>query len=152
MALILFVGMAKVEIKAQDQKAEDKKIEKQQDDDDDGEDDKYESPQMQKKLAKQAKITKAEAQRIALERVPGKVVESEIDKEKGRLVYEFEIKTSENKVFEVLVDAKTGEIVEVADEADEADDEDDTDTAQTVNHKNSKWYEFWRKIPLLKKL
>ena len=148
LALILFAGATTGEIYAQDQTPKDKKTEKQDDDDDD--DDKYESPEMQKKLAKKARISKKEAKRIALERVPGRVIESEIDKEKGRLVWEFEIKTRENKVFEVLVDAKTGEIVEVEEETDE--DDDDTENLQAKTKKSGKWYKFWKKIPLLKKL
>ncbi len=97
----------------------------------DEDEDKYETPEAQKKLAKEAKITKEEAKKIALKRVPGKVVESEIDKEKGKVVWEFEIKTKEGKVFEVAVDAKTGDIVEVDDETDEKEDDDN-------NHKKKK--------------
>lgn len=151
LALIVFAGAATHQINAQDKKDNDKKAEKQHDDDDD--DDKYESPEMQNKLAKQAKISKEEAQRIALERVAGEVVESEIDKEKGKIVWEFEIKTSENKVFEVAVDAKTGEIVAVEDETNEADDDDDDPgSSQATIQQNKKWYNFWKKIPLINKL
>ncbi len=103
------------------QGTDDKKVEK------DDDDDKHESPEAQKKLAKQAKISKKDARKIALKRIPGKVIESEIDKEKGKIVWEFEIKTKEGKVFEVLVDAMTGKIVEVEDETDEKGDDDDGD-------------------------
>ncbi len=120
-------------VNAQDK--DDKDVEKNHEDkdkkdhdDDDGDDDKYDTPEMQRKLAQKATITKEEAQTIALERVPGTVIESEIDKEKGKVVWEFEIKTAEGKIFEVAVDAKTGEIVLVEDETDEEDDDDDGDT------------------------
>ncbi len=88
----------------------------------DDDDDKYDTPEMQRKLAKEAKIRKKRARKIALKRIPGKVVESEIDKEDGRLVWEFEIKKKDKNRFEVLVDAKTGDVVEVLDESGEDDD------------------------------
>lgn len=63
--------------------------------------------------AKQAKITLARAQAIALRAVPGKIVASELEKERGGsgLRYSFDIKTG-GKTYEVGVDAKTGKILE----------------------------------------
>lgn len=62
-----------------------------------------------------AKITKAEAQKIALNRVPnGTIKESELEKEKGRLIWSFDVATPGTKnITEVNVDANTGEIVAV---------------------------------------
>lgn len=152
LTLILFAGAMAGVAWAQNQKPDekDKKVEKQKDDDDD-DDDKNDSPQIQKRLAKQAKISKEEARQKALERVPGIVLESEMEKEKGRLVYEFEIRDKDNKIFEVLVDANTGEIVSVEEE-NEDDDDEDTGNSQAKRRKDGKWYEFWRKIPGLNKL
>ncbi|MBA2735661.1 MAG: PepSY domain-containing protein, partial [Pyrinomonadaceae bacterium] len=76
----------------------------------------------------------------ALARVPGTVIESELDKEKGKVVYEFEIRDKDNKTFDVLIDAKTGEIVGVEAEDEEDDDEDTKDNSQANQDKNRKWY------------
>ena len=64
-------------------------------------------------LAKEAKITKAQAERIALAKVPkGNVKSAEIEREKGHLVWSFDIATPNTRdITEVLVDAKTGKIV-----------------------------------------
>lgn len=61
---------------------------------------------------------------LAHTRVPGgQVREAELEREKGRLVYSFDLAVSgKSGIDEVLVDARTGEIVEVSHEspADEA--------------------------------
>jgi uncharacterized membrane protein YkoI len=64
-------------------------------------------------LIKQAKITKAEAQRIALAKVShGTVKSAEIENEKGHLVWSFDIAAPHsNDITEILVDAKTGKII-----------------------------------------
>jgi uncharacterized membrane protein YkoI len=88
-------------------------------------DDKPVSP----KLAKKAKITMEAAREIALKRIPGTVLEGELEKGKGKLVYSFDIRTADNKIMEVNVDAKTGEIVLV--EEDNEDDDDGEDNGDT---------------------
>jgi uncharacterized membrane protein YkoI len=69
-------------------------------------------------LAAQAKITKAEAQKIALDKVPGGTIkEGEIEKEKGKLIWSFDIATPGAKdITEVNVDAMTGAVVDVSQE------------------------------------
>ena len=64
-------------------------------------------------LMKQAKITKAEAEQIALAKVSHGIVKSaEIEKEKGHLVWSFDIaRAGTRDITEVLVDAKTGKII-----------------------------------------
>ena len=64
-------------------------------------------------LMKQAKITKAEAEQIALAKVSHGIVKSaEIEKEKGRIVWSFDIaKPGTHDITEILVDAKTGKII-----------------------------------------
>jgi len=64
-------------------------------------------------LMKQAKITKAEAEQIALAKVSRGIVRSaEIEKEKGHLVWSFDIaRPGTHHITEVLVDAKTGRII-----------------------------------------
>jgi uncharacterized membrane protein YkoI len=70
------------------------------------------------KLEAQAKVAKADAEKIALAKVPGgKVTEGEIEKEKGKLIWSFDIATPGSKdITEVQVDAQTGAIVSVEQE------------------------------------
>jgi hypothetical protein len=67
------------------------------------------------KLQAQAKITRAEAEKIALAKAPGGTIkEGEIEKEKGKLIWSFDITTPGTKdITEVNVDAMTGEVVAV---------------------------------------
>jgi uncharacterized membrane protein YkoI len=67
----------------------------------------------QAQLTKQAKITKAHAEQIALAKVPhGSVKSAEIENEKGRLVWSFDIaRPGTRDITEILVDAKTGKII-----------------------------------------
>ena len=64
-------------------------------------------------LTKQAKITKAQAQQIALAKVYHGVVKSaEIENEKGHLVWSFDIaKPNTKDITEIQVDAISGRIV-----------------------------------------
>jgi len=64
-------------------------------------------------LMKQAKITKAEAEQIALAKVSHGIVKSaEIEKEKGHLVWSFDIAQPDtHDITECLIDAKTGKII-----------------------------------------
>ena len=63
------------------------------------------------KDAKNAKITMDQARAIALKAAPGKIVESDYEKEKGAWRYSFDIQQGK-KIHEIGVDAKTGKIVE----------------------------------------
>ncbi len=103
--------------------------------DNDREDD--DSPEMQAKLAKKAKISPEQARKIATDKVPGTIVEEELEREDGKLVYSIEIRDANQKVFDVEVDAKTGAIVNVEEEIedDEDDDEDDDDTEKSKDAK-----------------
>lgn len=102
------------------------KTDNQQKDDDDERDEKV-SPAERK----QVKITSEQARKIALEKVGGTVIEEELEKEKGKLVYSIEIRDANRKVFDVEVDAKTGAIVNVEEENDDDEDgKDDDDTAE----------------------
>lgn len=64
-------------------------------------------------LLKQAGITRAEAEHIALSQVPdGKISAAELEKEHGRLIWSFDISRPGTKnITELQVDAKSGKIV-----------------------------------------
>ena len=69
-------------------------------------------------LLKEAKVTKAQAEKIALEKVPGgKIQSAEIEKEHHALVWSFDIaKPGSKDITEVLVNAKTGKIIDISTE------------------------------------
>ncbi len=68
-----------------------------------------------------SKLSKKEARKIALEKVPGEVVEFEIEKEDGTLVYEFKIRKEDGTLKEIELDAYSGAVLEVEDESEDAD-------------------------------
>ena len=70
-----------------------------------------ESKSSQAALSKEAKITMEQAQKTALAKEAGKIQSKEIEREKGRLIYSFDIKTADG-IHEVNIDAMTGEVVE----------------------------------------
>lgn len=69
-------------------------------------------------LMKQAKITKTQAEHIAMAKVPNaKIQSAEIENEHHALVWSFDlVKTGSKDVTEVLVNARTGKIVSVSKE------------------------------------
>jgi uncharacterized membrane protein YkoI len=71
------------------------------------------------KLQSQAKISRSDAEKVALAKVPGGTIkESELEKEKGKLIWSFDISTPGTAyITEVNVDAITGEIVGVEKES-----------------------------------
>ena len=58
-----------------------------------------------------AKISKEQATKIALERIPGKVTDVTIERKRGKNVYVVEIQTPDGGEKDVFVDIQTGEIV-----------------------------------------
>ncbi len=75
--------------------------------------------QKEGKLQAQAKVSRDEAEKIALSKVPsGKIKEGEIEKEKGKIIWSFDIATPGTPdITEVQVDALTGEVVAVEKES-----------------------------------
>jgi uncharacterized membrane protein YkoI len=75
----------------------------------------------QAELQAQAKITKEQAQQTALAKAPGGTVkEAELEKEKGKVIWSFDIATPDSKdITEVNVDAITGDVVGVEKETPE---------------------------------
>ena len=88
--------------------------------DDDGDDDAFRASiqvdKHQKNLHLLTKISMRDAQEAALAAHPGAIIEAELEREHGYLVYSIEIADSANKIFEVIVDAGTGKVVEVEEE------------------------------------
>jgi hypothetical protein len=60
---------------------------------------------------KEAKVSMEEAQKAALAKESGKIKSKELEREKGRLIYSFDIKMADG-LHEVNVDAMTGEVIE----------------------------------------
>ncbi len=68
----------------------------------------------QAELQKQAKISMKEARETALKKVPGgKISSEELEREHGKLIYSFDIRTGKPGVTEVNVDAMNGKIIAV---------------------------------------
>ena len=64
----------------------------------------------------------AEAREIALKQATGKIEGEELERENGKLLYSFDIRTDKGTITEVQVDAKTGKVLSAKEEskADEA--------------------------------
>jgi len=77
--------------------------------------------QEQAELQAQAKISKEQAQQTALAKAPGGTIkEGELEKEKGKLIWSFDITIPDSKdITEVNVDAITGDVVSVEKETPE---------------------------------
>lgn len=63
-------------------------------------------------LVKEAKVTADQAIKTAMEKVPGTVVEAELEKKHGKTVWEVEILGADGKVTEVHIDAATGTVID----------------------------------------
>ena len=69
----------------------------------------FAAKETQADLQKEAKISMKKARSIALKKVPnGKIASSELERENGKLIYSFDIKTGKGGVTEVNVDAING--------------------------------------------
>jgi uncharacterized membrane protein YkoI len=64
-----------------------------------------------KELVNMAQISLVKAVEIALQKVPGKAYEAEIEKEDGRPAYEVKIIDTKNEKRTVHVDARTGDVL-----------------------------------------
>ncbi len=67
-------------------------------------------------MSQQAKVTIDQAIKTAEEKVPGKVIEAELEKKHDKAVWEIEIATADNKIMEVHVDSMSGHVIEVEEE------------------------------------
>jgi len=75
------------------------------------------------KLKAEAKVSESDARQVALNKVPnGTIKEAGLEKEKGRLIWSFDIATPGTKnITEVAVDAINGQIVSVDTETPESE-------------------------------
>jgi len=74
----------------------------------------YAAEPTQAQLQKEAKISMKQARTIALKQVSGgKISSAELEREKGKLIYSFDIKTAASGITEVNVDAMNGKVVDV---------------------------------------
>jgi len=63
-------------------------------------------------LAKDAKVTIDQAIKTASEKVPGTVVEAELEKKHDKTVWEVEVLGADGKITEVHIDAATGSVID----------------------------------------
>ena len=75
--------------------------------------------QKEAKLQAESRISRAEAEKIALGKVPGGAIkEGELEKEKGKLIWSFDIATpGTTEITEVQVSALNGEVVGIEKES-----------------------------------
>lgn len=75
------------------------------------------------KVGKGVKIQRAEAEKIALKEVPGKVLDADIEKRKTGIFWYIDVKPSDGKVAkkQVRIDANSGAVIAVKE-----DDDDDS--------------------------
>ena len=90
------------------------------------------------KLAKQAKITMTQAREIALQAAPGVVEGEELEKEKGKLVYSFDIRNEKGTISEVWVDAKNGKVVSNKEETKADEEKEKREDAKQAKKKGGK--------------
>ena len=74
-----------------------------------------ERKESQTQLQAEAKVSRADAEKTALARVPnGTIKEGELEREKGKLIWSFDIATPGSKdITEVGIDAITGQVIAV---------------------------------------
>lgn len=70
-------------------------------------------------LVKEAKVTIDQAIKTASEKVPGTVVEAELEKKHGKTVWEVEVLGADGNVTEVHIDAATGTVIDTEAKKDE---------------------------------
>lgn len=64
----------------------------------------------------QQRITAQQAEQIALGTIPGQVMHVDLDMDNGILKYEIFIMTPDNRVFEVEINARNGQILKIEQE------------------------------------
>jgi uncharacterized membrane protein YkoI len=70
-------------------------------------------------LVKEAKVTIDQAIKTASEKVPGTVVEAELEKKHGKTIWEVEVLGADGNVTEVHINAATGTVIDTEAKKDE---------------------------------
>ncbi|MDE3034563.1 MAG: PepSY domain-containing protein [Nitrospirota bacterium] len=78
----------------------------------DGKDKKKDETKEAVAMSKTAKVTVEQAIKTAQEKVTGKVIEAELEREHDKAVWEVEIVGADDKVTEVHIDADTGAVID----------------------------------------
>ena len=79
-----------------------------------GHDKKHEVKEKRKvEMGKAARVLIEQAIQTATQKVPGKVIEAELENKHGKTVWEVEIITSEDRIRKVYVDGETGALAEL---------------------------------------
>lgn len=63
-------------------------------------------------MHKEAKLSMKQARAIAMKAAPGKVQSGELERENGKLIYSFDIRTAKHTITEVNVNAMDGVVVD----------------------------------------
>lgn len=61
-------------------------------------------------------IALSDLRTIVLARTGGRIIDTELDEDDGRLIYEFRVLTTQGRVLDVEIDAATGRILEIDDD------------------------------------
>ena len=77
----------------------------------------------QTQLEAGARVSRSDAERLALLRAPGSIQKGEIERENGKLVWSFDIRNPKGSITEVQIDAITGEVASVEAETPEQERE-----------------------------
>ncbi|WP_342346425.1 PepSY domain-containing protein [uncultured Nitrospira sp.] len=64
-------------------------------------------------LATTTKVSIEEAIKVVKEKMPGTVIEAELEKEEGKIVWEVKVVTATGELKEVFVDVQTGQFVQI---------------------------------------
>ena len=73
----------------------------------------YHQPSNNQQYNRYSRISITDAMSIAMEQVPGEVEKAELDAENGMLFYEVGIRNMQGIKYEVLIDARTGSIINI---------------------------------------
>jgi len=84
------------------------------------------------------KISMKQARTIALKRATGKIESAELEKEKGKLIYSFDIRNNKGTITEVQVNALNGEIVSVQEESKQQEKDEKRQEKQEKSKTNKK--------------
>lgn len=99
------------------------------------------------------KITFNQAIDISMKKVPGKLIDTELEVEEDYLIYEVEIVTPDNQIIEVVVDPGNGDILNIGPEEDDSEERYDKKPVISMKDGNIKLEDFdERKYPDMVKL